>query len=520
MTHVSKLLAGLLLAGSIATLPARAAPGEGDGEDVQVIRLRVGTEIVGVVTPDGFDEAHGVRVRRVDDDALLDIGVDQMLPEDARRIRAAHGYMPDDPDPILVDAMRIKFLDGSELTGVILEQDTDTIKFKHGAGAPTVLKRSGVRSVEPVKVDALEVYDAEELYGRELAARNPATALDHYNVALYCESLQLWAHAKEHLAKAVEIDASFKEPGVVAQKQKQYERRIEAGEDSELINKALRMARHDQYDAALANLDEFLKAKSGSALRPDAEKVRGRIVKQREHWLGEQTIVYFFTHVDRAIRKIAAEPKATPKEDRKRVETEVTKAAIDTTAKYLKVAPSDVQRVWEDMKRQTASPHFGSYGSGTWTLGLEAAMKGLTPEDPNKKADAAAKPAKDESLEDRIKKLLEEKKKAQEEANKKGKKGGPQQQAKKMASGPQIADIPPTEEEWWATLTIDEKTGYLTAWWAEHEPNAKVYRVDQTPCAACSGLGSLRYVNPDGQEMAKPCPRCKGLQFDRVVRFH
>ena len=78
MTHVSKLLAGLLLAGSIAALPARAAPGEGD--EVQVIRLRVGTEIVCVVTPDGFDAARGVRVRRVDDDSLLDIGFDQTTP--------------------------------------------------------------------------------------------------------------------------------------------------------------------------------------------------------------------------------------------------------------------------------------------------------------------------------------------------------------------------------------------------------------------------------------------------------
>ncbi len=522
MTHVSRLLAGLLLAGSAATLRAGArADGSGDGDEVEVIRLKVGTEIVGVVTPDGFDEARGVRVRRVDDDALLDIGFDQMLPEDARRIRATHGYMPDDPDPVLVDAMKIKFLDGSEMVGVIVEQDTETIKFKHGAGAPQSLKRSGVRSIEPVKVDALEVYDPEELYGRELASRNPTTALDHYNVALYCESLQLWAHAKEQVAKAAEIDPSFK-ADVIAQKEKQYDRRLEAGEDSELIAKAQRMARQDEYDLALAKLDDFLKAKPSSALRPDAEKARARIAKAREHWLGEQTIVHFFTYVDRAVRKIASEPKATPKECRKRVETEVTKGAIEATAKFLKVAPAEVQHVWEDAKRQTASPHFGSYGSGTWTLGLEAAMKGLTPEDPNKKTDATAKATKDESLEDRIKKLIEEKKKAQEEAQKKGnKKGqGPQQPNKKMASGPQIADIPPTEEDWWAGLTVDEKTGYLTAWWAEHEPNAKVYRYDQQPCAACSGLGSLRYVNPDGQEMAKPCPRCKGLEFDRIVRFH
>ena len=517
MTRFQGLLAGLLLAGTAAA--ARAAA-DGDGDEVQVIRLKVGTEIVGVVTPDGFDEAHGVRVRRVDDDALLDIGFDQMLPEDARRIRAAHGYMPDDPEPILVDAMKIRFLDGSEMVGVIVEQDVETIKFKHGGGAPQSLKRSGVRSIEPVKVDALEVYDAEELYGREVAARNPTSALDHYNLALYCESLQLWARAKEELGKVTEADASFK-ADVIAQKQKQYDRRLEAGEDSELIAKSQRLARNDQYDDALKKLDDFLKAKPNSALRADAEKVRARIVKQREHWLGEQTIVQFFTYVDRTIRKIAAEPKATAKECRKRIEAEVTKGTIESTAKFLKVAPAEVQRVWEDAKRQTASPHFGSYGSGTWTIGLEAAMKGLTPEDPNKKADAGAKPTKDESLEDRIKKLIEEKKKAQEEANKKGKKGaGPQTPNKKMASGPQVADVAPTEEDWWAGLTLDEKTGYLTAWWAEHEPNAKVYRFDQTPCATCSGLGSLRYVNPDGQEMAKPCPRCKGLEFDRVVRFH
>jgi tetratricopeptide (TPR) repeat protein len=520
MTRLSKRFAVLLLAGSAVTLPLRAAaPGEGD--DVEVIRLKVGSEVVGVVTPDGFDEAHGVRVRRIDDDSILDIGFDQMLPEDARRIRATHGYMPDDPDPILVDAMKIRFLDGSEMVGVILEQDSETIKFKHGAGAPTVLKRSGVRSVDPVKVDALEVYDPEELYGRELAARNPTTALDHYNVALYCESLQLWGRAKEHVARAIELDASFK-ADILAQKQKQYERRLEAGEDSELIAKSLRMARNDQYDAALAKLDEFLKAKPGSALRSDAEKARVRITKSREHWLGEQTIVHFFTNVDHAIRKVVAEPKASAKECRKQIEVETTKAAIEATAKFLKVAPVEVQHVWEDAKRQTASPHFGSYGSGTWTLGLEAAMKGITPEDPNKKADATSKPSKDETLEDRIKKLLEEKKKAQEEAQKKGnKKGGaPQQPNKKMASGPQVADVAPTEEEWWAGLTLDEKTSYLTGWWAEHEPNAKVYRYDQLPCATCSGLGSLRYVNPDGQEMAKPCPRCKGLEFDRVVRFH
>ena len=110
MTTIAALLAGLLLLG--------------DEESPQVIRLKVGTEVVGVIVPDGFIESKGVRIKRVDDDSLLDIGFDQMLPEDARRIRGQHGYLPDEPDPILVDAMKVTFLDGSELIGIIVEQGT------------------------------------------------------------------------------------------------------------------------------------------------------------------------------------------------------------------------------------------------------------------------------------------------------------------------------------------------------------------------------------------------------------
>lgn len=509
MTILATLLTGLLAFG--------------DDEAPQVIRLKVGTEVVGVIVPDGFLESKGVRIRRVDDDSLLDIDFDQMLPEDARRIRGQHGYLPDEPDPIIVDAMKVTFLDGSELIGLIVEQGTETFKLRRGVNTQE-LKRATVRMIEPVKVDALEVYDAEELFGRELAAKNPTTALDHYNLALYCESLQLWAHAREELGHVQELDPSFKSE-IVAAKLKQYERRMEAGEDQELIMRASRMVRHDDYNGALALLDDFLQKKPNSVLRADAEKARARIEKARQQWLAEQVIIDFFTALERGIRKIATDPKATVKDSRKAVELEATKNALEATAKWLKAPAAEVQKVWEDPKRQTVSPHSGSYGSGTWTLGLEAALKGLVKEDPNKKKDDGSGGAgKEKSLEDRIKDLLEKKRKEQEEAQKRAKEKGKQQgsgkQPKQAPVGPQVYDVPPKEEEWWPTLTGDEKTQYLMAWWAEHEPNLKIIRIDSLACGMCAGIGMIRYFNSDGQEAAKPCSRCKGLGFDRIVRFH
>jgi tetratricopeptide (TPR) repeat protein len=493
--------------------------GGGDETGPQVIRLKVGTEVVATIEPEGFDEAKGVRVRRVDDGALLDIGFDQMVPEDVQRIRGLYGYMPDDPDPLIVDAMKIKLMDGSEMTALVVDQGVDVITVRRGLNT-IPLKRSNVRSIDPVKVDALEVYDAEELYARELGSRNPTTALDHYNFALWCESLQLWNHAKDELAKVSELDANFK-ADVVGTKLKQYQRRIDASDDAALIARAQKMVRRDDYDHALALLDDFLKQKPSSALRSDAERTRARVAKARDKWLNEQVIVYFFTYLERSVKKIAADPKISAKEARKAVETTSSKEAIEATAKWLKVAPEEVQKVWEDDKRNTASPHFGNYGSGTWTLGLEGAMKGFQVEDPNKKKSEDETGGKEKSLEDRIKDALEKKRKEQEEAKARGKnKGGQRSTKKQPPAGPQVADIDPKEEDWWASLRQAEKTQYLTAWWAEHDPHAKVYHYEQAACVLCTALGKLKFYNASGQEGWNWCPRCKGLGFDRIVRFH
>ena len=483
-------------------------------ETPEVIRLKVGAEVVGIVTE--FDEARGVRIQRVDDDALLDVTFDQMLPEDARRLRAAKGYLPDEPEPLVVQASRIRMMNGEEFTGLIVEQGLDGFKFRQGSKVWD-LKRERVREITPVQVDALEVYDPEELYAQELARRSPTAALDHYNMSLYCESLQLWAQAKEHLTRVKELEPAFK-ADIVAGKVKRAEMRMESSEDSEKLAKAQRFAQREQYDAALVLIADFLEKKPNSALKVEFEKTSRSIERQRAKWIRGQVIFNFFIFIDRTARSIATDSATSCKEARKKIELEGTKMALEATAAALKVKVEEVRSLWEDPKRQTASPHYASYGSGTWTLGdMELVTKGLVKDDGKQKADAEKADAADgqDSLEDKIKKLLEKKKKEQEEAAKKAAQGGAKEKKKAKA---EIADIPPTDDDWWAQTPADEKTDYLLAWWADHDANVKVTPKGM-PCAVCTGTGVIKFIDRSGDDKWVPCPRCKGAQIDRILHY-
>lgn len=481
----------------------------------EVVRLKVGTEVVIEVVE--FDEARGVKARRVDDGALLDLAFDQMAPEDARRLRAARGYLPDEPEAVLVEAMQVKLVGGQTYTGIIVEQGTDTFRLRQ-RNQIWDFRRNGVLSIAPVQVDALEVYDGEELYARELALRNPQTALDHYNLALYCESLQVWTRAIEHLKLVAERDPAFK-ADIVDGKAKRAALRLESNEDSAELSKAQRLAQHERYDAALTLIDGFLAKKQGSGLRAEFEKARKGIARQREKWLRQEVITHFFVYLERAARQIASEPGIGLKQARQRMQLEGSNLAVEATAKQLNVKPAEVLAQWQDPKRLTGSQHYATYGSGTFTLGsIEAIQKGLVAEeDPAaKKSDPNAGDDSDSGTDylDRIKKILEEKRKQQEEA---GRNKGPKKPEKR---GPEIADVPPTDDEWWTAANTNEKTQYVMAWWADHDDSVKKLRAEARECAQCVGTGMIRYFDTSGANKFVPCSRCKSLGIDRCVRFH
>ena len=230
-------------------------------------------------------------------------------------------------------------------------------------------------------------------------------------------------------------------------------------------------------------------------------------------------IIHFFNFAERVARQIVAEKEASLKQSRQRIEVEGTTQIIEATAKWLKVKPEEVQKEWENPARNKASVHYASYGAGTFTLdSVEAVQEGLNQQgEAIVKADPAAGNAGSDQGDylDKIKKILEQKRKEAEEAAKnKGKKKAPEKR------GPEIADVPPTADEWWAAASTDERVQYLLAWWVDHDPSAKQFRrVAATACPQCSGEGVIRFFDRGGDNKFVPCSRCKSLGIDRALRY-
>jgi len=486
--------------------------------DTEVLRLKIGQEIVGELVEETFDEAVGVTVRRIDDGALVPLRWEQLDPADVQRVRGRFGYLPDEPEPIYVEAVRLTLARGGQIVGTIVEQNEESFVFKQG-NSLLPLRWDNLRGREVVQVDVLEVYDPEEYYQQQLFVLQPQSALDHYNVSLMCESLQLWSRVKEHLEIARSLDAGLKE-GTLEDKRKRAQLRIDSGADSAQLSQAVRLARREHFTEALALLEQLLQKGSGSRLQGEAVRERAKIVKQRAQWLDDKVAANFFSFVDRLAQKIASTPDIGLSEARKQMELEAADASLLATAEYLRVPVEEVKEVWESPDRPIGATRAASYGGGTFTLGNERVMKGLLEEDKDK---AAAKSTKEggkpgdstepATLEDKIKRMLEEKKQQREAQEKKAK------DKKKETKQRRIADVKPTADEWWAAARTQERVDYLKAFWVERDSHVRVLKILARNCSACAGAGFFHFSTQTGQDGRQECSRCKTLGFDRIVHY-
>lgn len=499
-----------MIAFLLATLAGAGWTRPVDPAEVQLIRLEVGAEVVVEVLE--FDEGLGVKVQRVDDGSILELRWDQMLADDVRRIRASRGFLPDEPEPIFTDATKITLTTGVELVGILEQNNEETFTLRQG-GKSWNLRWSGVRLRETVQVDALEVYDAEDLYTQKLYEKTPDTALDHYNLALYCESLQLWDKARAHLEQAREREPEFK-ASTVDSKLKRCELRMQSSEDSDLLGRVSRLANREEYDEAIALLEGFFQERADSPLLGEARREEIKLREARTRWLRARVVSAFFAHVDRYATRIAQDENVTAIDARMQMELEATKAALEMAANQFSTTIEETTGIWEAKDRPHASPRTASYGGGSFTLGKDLLFDGMDEKDlaSAKEEEESERPAAGESLEDRIKKVIEERKRQAEERKKEA--GKNKKQEFRLRT-----DVPPTQDEWWASSPVAEKKSYLMAYWAERDPHVHVIRVSPRSCRTCQGTGVLRFFDRDHNDGQAPCPRCKTGRVDRVVKF-
>ena len=482
-----------------------------DGE-VEVIRLRVGREIVVELDRDSFDETGGIDATRLDDGGQVHLGWEQMHPEDAQRIRASFGFFSDEPEPVMLEAEKFIFGGGVEFIGVLEEQGPDgfTIRMQ---GKTKTFPWGGLRRREPVRVNALEIYDAETLYNEEFGRNPPQSAIDHYNLALYCEGIDAWDRVVQHLDEARALDAELK-GDTLERKRARAEARIAAAEDAAELQAAERLAAYDGYDRALAKIDQFLAANPGSSLRAEFENSRRKILERREKWLFTKVNMQFFVQLDRFAHTLALSKELTVNDARKEMERNATSTVLERVAELLEVPVEDAERVWQSPERPRSSPRLASYGAGSFILGEQDVFEGMKRLDEQEEEESGGSSADDggNDVQERIRRILEERERRKKEQER----GGPQRR-----NAFRIADVPPNKDEWWSRVAkASEKKNFLLAYWAEHDEHVRRINVSPKSCVRCAGEGRLRSFTSDGQEVSQPCDRCKGLRIDRVVRYH
>ncbi|MEW6743686.1 MAG: hypothetical protein AB1486_13095 [Planctomycetota bacterium] len=473
-------------------------------DDDVVIRLKSGHEVVGVLVE--FDEARGVLVRRHDNGGLLRLVWDQILPEDVRRIRHSQGYVEEEPEVLFTDAMRLVLNDGREVFGIVESTEGDRIVLRQ-KGQSIPYQKARIRKAEEVRVEALEVYTSEELYQEHVSERPPATALDNYNAGIFCESIARYDLARKHFEAARELDPEFK-PDEVEQKIRVCETKLAAADQTERLAEIKNLIFQKKFERAIELATAFEKEFPGSVLIAEAVQLLRRAEQSRDAYLTERASGEFLSLLDNQADRMAIDRELDLKAAMTTMRDSVGNLVLARVAERLKVDLEKLKSLWPQRKKGTFVVT-ASYGGGTFVL-RDRAYDGLLEEDAAEKPSAKKEEKKkeDDSIKGKIERIIEERKKKGQERAKGSRRRG------------NLFDVPPTPDEWWLQAPTSERKQFLLAWFGENsEGLVEVVSVRARECQACAGLGYIERMQQRESPSRDPCARCKGLTFDRVVKF-
>ncbi len=484
-------IAGLLFLGLI--LLAGNLSGE-------IIRLKNGVELHGELVQ--FDPEEGVTVKRFDNGGVVTLRWEHIVDADVKAIKAARGYGEMEAEAILIKAQRILLITGDYVTGVPVESARSGILTLHRMGKDYEYLHNQIKDVTIVEVEAQEIYTAQELYDQKVSEALPETALDHFKLAVFCESVAFYARALEHFKLAAELDPSFK-PGAVAQKVDQMELKQNEAEATNHLNEIRNRLYKKKFADALRKCDAFSESFPDSKQVGELEMLRGKIIEKRRAFYQQQILSDYFSYMERVATKVATNKELSLDDALAYARDEMGPDIRKVLAGEYGMEAEEIDDLWQ--KRRGGRLRSANYGTGTFILGAEAKDLPAAEEEEGEEEEKKAEPA---TTDDMLRKRIEEIKKER------------QKKAKQRKSRIQIDDIGQTPEQWWKNSNTNSKTQLVCAFYAERSGDMKISRVKFRNCSACNGKGWFEYFSSGEDENSKePCTTCKTLAIVRIVYF-
>lgn len=484
-------------------------------ERAVVLRLVSGHEVSGRILADGFDQVTGIVMRRDDNGGRLTLRWDQIHPDDVDAVNRMYGFVGDDLPSILIDVLEVETTSGYTVSGINRGWKDKKLQLEKG-GVIYPVPEAMVKRQRTIKVDALEYADPLEVFVQNRQADPPTEAVDWFNLGLLAEALTLYPQAAECYEEALTIDPDFSKKAVIGNNLARLKVKEKESEATAALAKIANDLRQGKFLAALEGCDAFLAQWPTSQQMGELQTLKSRIVAKRHESLIADCRTNYFTALRDITRQKVREKELTLGEALNWSEDSLAQAVVERLAAYHKTTDEEIEQVWSE-RGTGASPHTFSYSGGTWLLG-QAAAAGMGKK--KGEEEGADKPAGgDKSEPQTIDEIIAKKLKEKQDKNKQSKKRADQ--------GQQLYEVPPTEEEWWLSAGPSEREAFLIAWSSEKVGNVEVVNVYGRACNLCEGKGILDYFqsslkSSDGSKKKRdwePCPRCKGLGFDRIVEI-
>ena len=491
-------------------------------EELVMLRLRDGGVHFGAIVD---HSAEVLDFRLLTSGGLVSVPWAMLDPQQSTELQTRYGYVDTVAEEILIDAERLVLTSGATIEGVVLSREGKSFLIKT-EGNLQQIDKTRVASIEQgLRIPALDVYSAEELYAQYSALAPATDAKAQWELAETCERIYAFGRAVEHYQRVRELDPTYRATEL-SNLLPRVKQKAEQQAQLDYLREADRKRKRGQWDAALDLLRGFERLYPDSALREDAKKQEARLLLARDEAAKEYVGRRWFYWMRRLTRDLAAEDTlaAARAYVDERLSEEIQKAVL-----------ADLQRtISKEAQLEQVKPLFAArrkvryeattYGSGTWLIGREAAQRGNEAEAAPTAAPTNETDAQRDALAARIRQFLKN-----------------QQVAARSRRAEEEDD---EQQTFWQSFSASHRAMWLLAYYVENSGDLELRaRPTLTNCGTCGGAGALEVLltggggAPDqgnrgggrggrgggaqanqGMQL-QTCPACHGVQVVRRVHF-
>ena len=421
----------------------------------------------------------------------------RIAPEKAQALKIDLGFeVEEGGEAFVTDAVEIRNRAGVVFIGKLLNESSvksdGEFRLKTSEGERRIRMEDVSEGPDPVQVDSLQVYTAEELYRKLVKNKPPANAEDHFRTAEVCRRIGALDHAREHYQAVLDAADSRYNADTIRRLLERVEKRIGQREAESALRDVKQAIVYNRFEQAAQLAEAFRQKYTDEDLLNDLKDLEQEAVERRKQHFIALVKKTLLAEVKSLLDKKVREKDLTLSTAQRYASGDassgdsVTATALKIVGEKLKIEPKEALEFWNQRSLKPVQKAF--YRDGTFVV-----IPNL--KDPLAKVQPPKAPP-----------------------------GKPGQK------GPGAAVPKPhpmkSPEDWFKDRVgmkrFTDLRDFLFAWWADKSRMVEVLEPKDETCGNCAGKGYTQEAIPTPQGMVAyfdRCQSCYAVGYTRVVQF-